>query len=384
MKKKVLMTASVYTHIGHFHLPYLRRFRELGWETHIACSGLPAETDGCDRAFEIPFEKNMGSLSNFRAAAMLRRIVREERYDLVITHTSLASFFTRLAVKGLRKRPAVVNVVHGYLFDDDTRAGRRLLLLGAEKLTAGVTDLLLTMNRWDYEEAAARRLGRRVLQIPGMGVDFRRFEDTAPEAREKLRGQLGIPADAVVLFFAGEFSARKSQQVLIRALGLLPETCCLVLAGTGDLLPRCREDAESLGLSSRVFFPGYVRELPAWYRMADIAVSASRSEGLPFNVMEAMYMGLPVVASAVKGHADLVAEGETGFLYPYGDAEACAACVRRLAADAAMREAFGKRARLRAGTYDLETVLPKVMEAYLSAVPGAPDPAGSDRNGKIT
>ena len=351
----------------NFHLPYLEKFRELGWTTHVGCAGTPKDPPPCiDRLIELPFEKKMSAPANFRAAKRMREQVKAERYDLIITHTALASFFTRLAVKGMPHRPRVINMVHGYLFDDDTPALKRSVLLEAERLTAPETDLLLTMNEWDYEAAKRYRLAPRIEKVPGVGVDFSRMDTATPEDGAALRRKLGIPADAFVLIFPAEFSKRKSQHVLIEAMAMLPEHAVLVLPGSGALLEECRALAQRLGLGARVLFPGYISDMAPWYRMADAAVAASRIEGLPFNVMEAMYRGLPVVASAVKGHTDLVEDGVTGLLYPYGDAKACAARVRRLMEDSALREALSAGAGVGVVSYDLKRVMPVVMDRYCS------------------
>ena len=359
------MTASTWSHIRSFHLPYLREFQNRGWTTHVGCAGLPEELPACvDRGMELPFEKTMLAQANFRAVVMLRRQIKSENYDLIVTHTALAAFFTRLAVKGLKHRPKLINVVHGYLFDDDTPALKRGILLEAERLTAPETDLLLTMNEWDHEAAKKYRLGKRVGKIPGIGVDFSRLDTAAPEDGAALRRELGIPADAFVLIYPAEFSGRKSQQVLIRAMGMLPERAVLVLPGSGALLEECRALAQGLALGRRVLFPGYITDMAPWYRMADAAVTASRSEGLPFNVMEAMYCGLPVAASAVKGHTDLIEDGVSGLLYPYGDAEKCAECVRRVMEDEALRERMKAEAGAAVRAYELYRVLPTVLAGY--------------------
>lgn len=364
MARKVLFTASTYSHIVNFHLPYLRRFREEGWTVHAACGGKAMPIPYADEVVDLPFEKSMGSPKNFQAAAALRQRVRAEGYDLISTHTSLAAFFTRLALRGLNKRPVVANMVHGYLFDDETPWLKRNLLLTAERLAAPVTDLVLTMNRWDHEAAVRCRLGKNVVHIPGIGVDFSRFDTVEPDARRRLRQELGIAQDAFVLMYGAEFSARKSQAVLIRAMERLPEHAVLVLAGDGVLRPECQALARQLGVDRRVVFPGHVSDMPACCAMADAAVSASRIEGLPFNVMEAMYAGLPVVASEVKGHSDLIREGETGLLYPYGDAEACAEQVLRLLSSEKLRQTLAGQAKENAAQYGLERVFPIVWQEY--------------------
>lgn len=365
----VLFTASTFSHIQNFHRPYLRAFRELGFAVHIACGGSAAAIPEADRVFSLPFEKKMSSPQNFQAEQQLRRLMEEHSYSLVCTHTSLAAFFTRRAAARVHPRPPLVNVAHGYLFDDQTPFAKRAILLEAEKLTAGSTDLLLTMNRWDYDAARKHRLGRRVEAIPGIGVDFSRFQSLPPEDAAALRRSWGFSPADTLLIFAAEFSNRKNQAMLIRALPSLPDTVKLILPGSGANLEDCQALAARLGVVDRIRFPGQQHEMAPWYGACDIAVSSSRSEGLPFNIMESMYCGLPVAASAVKGHTDLIADGETGLLYPYDDDAAFAAQIRRLLEHPALGQALSAAARESVLQYGLDRVLPQVMAAYGTLLP---------------
>lgn len=364
MDPKVLITASTYSHIKNFHLPYLREFYKAGWEIHVACGGAPSAVFYAAQTLSLPFEKKMTSPSNFRAAKLLRRKMRQERYDLVITHTSLAAFFTRLAVAKVKPRPRVINMSHGYLFDDNSPGPKRALLLAAERLTARRTDLLLTMNQYDYRTAVKYKLGKKVVNIPGIGVDFSRLVKLGRLEVHELRQRLNLKARDFVLVYAAEFSKRKSQSVLIQAMPLLPRNVILLLPGDGALRKKCMELAEKLGVSDRVRFPGHVDNMALWYTVADVAVTSSRSEGLPFNVMESMYMGLPVVASKVKGHEDLIRDSETGLLYPYGDHIACARQISKLFESPILCDTLAEAAREEINAYSLENVLPIVMEQY--------------------
>lgn len=109
--------------------------------------------------------------------------------------------------------------------------------------------------------------------------------------------------------------------------------------------------------------------MPRWYAAADGAVSASRSEGLPFNIMEAMYAGLPIAASAVKGHTDLIRPGETGLLFPYGDWMACGEAMSALLRDRTWSAQLGAQAHEAVLSYGLDRVLPQVMEQYQRLLP---------------
>ncbi len=360
--KKLLMTASTFSHIRNFHLPYLERFSQLGWRADVACGGEMEEIPFASRTYALPLEKNFTSAGNFRSSALLRRIMAENGYELVIAHTSLASFFTRLAAARVSPRPKVINVVHGYLFDGSTPFAKGAVLKAAERIAAPWTDLVLTMNGYDAAWAESNHAGRNVLNIPGMGVRREKFIGLGALRTKRSGG------GTFKLIYPAEFSRRKNQELLIEAMALLPERIELVLPGDGALLDRCRSLAARRGLAGRVTFPGYMSDLTRLLVQADAAVSSSRSEGLPFNIVEAMLSGLPVAASRVKGHTDLVEDGKTGFLFELGDPAGLAGAVLRLAEDRELAESMGERGREKAMAYTLEPVLPRVMEAYLSVL----------------
>ena len=361
---RILFVASTFSHIRNFHRPYLHAFSIRGWQVDVACAGTPLELDQVHQTYTIPLEKSMTSPRNLAAARQLRALIRENRYDAISCHTALASFFVRLAVIGLRHRPLVACTCHGYLFDQDTPTLKRLVLSGAERLTAPVTDLLMTMNQWDTQYAAAHKLGKKVAYIPGMGIDPQQLPAVPPEQGAQLRNDLELPEDAFVLLFAGEFSHRKSQPVLLEALAQLPEQVYLLLPGQGSELEACQQLAQQLGVAHRVRFPGQVSDMPTWYAACDTVVSASRIEGLPFNLMEAMYYARPIVASDVKGHHDLLAPGQAGLLYPYGDAAGCARHISHLMDKPDDAYAMAQRARQTVAPYLLPQVEGQIMALY--------------------
>lgn len=373
MEKKILYAASTRSHLVHFHLPYLQALTREGWTVHAAFGGPGEDIPGVQRSISLPLKKKMTAPANFRCARMVRTLVQEEGYDAIIVHTALAAFFLRLALLGLKKRPVVINMVHGYLFDRSSSLLKKQLLLTAEQLTAPVTDLLITMNAEDFDLARQHKLSREICCVPGVGVDFTSLD--RPSDPAALRRSLSIPEDAFVLLYPAEFSKRKSQQVLLRALTALPANFVLVLPGTGALWESCKSLACDLGIRAQVLFPGYVEDMAPWYAMADLAVSASRSEGLPFNVMEAMHCGLPVVASDVKGHRDLIRDADTGLLYPYGDWKSCARQILRLARDPHLSAVLARQGHESVQQYALEQVFPQVMTAYHSALPAFARPS---------
>ena len=160
--KKLLYIASSFGHLASFHQPYTEWLAQQGYEVHAAAGGEQRALRGVSRYIPLPFEKSMFSPRNFAAVLQLRSLLRRENYAMISLHTSLAACFARLAVQLLpkRQRPVVMNTAHGYLFDDSTPLLKRTLLLSAERMTAPVTDWLLTMNRQDEQIARRYRLRR--------------------------------------------------------------------------------------------------------------------------------------------------------------------------------------------------------------------------------
>ena len=366
MGETVLYAASTFGHIVSFHLPYLQALADKGYRLIVAAAGSPPQGIPAGiRCVDLPFTKSMTSVDNLRVARSVSRLIREEGVRHVLVHTSLAAFFVRLGVRMSGCRPRVVNTVHGYLFDDATSAAKRTVLLAAEKMVASVTDAIVVMNQQDEEIARKNHLCKGgVVKVPGMGVVPQSLHISTPAERRTARERLGLPPEAFVLLYAAEFSARKNQAELIRALVQMPSDVMLALPGDGDLLGGCRKLAGDSGVAGRVVMPGRVENLADWRAVADVCVSSSRSEGLPFHAIEAMGCGLPLVLSDVKGHEDLVGDGRCGLLYPYGDEAALAACVAKLRDDEDLRMEMGRAAAQIAGAYMLPVVRPQVLAAW--------------------
>ena len=364
--------ASSFGHLASFHQPYTEWLAQPGYDVHAAAGGEQRALRGVSRYIPLPFEKSMFSPRNFAAVLQLRSLLLRENYAMISLHTSLAAFFARLAVQLLPKsqRPVVMNTAHGYLFDGRTPVLKRTLLLGAERMTAPITDWLLTMNRQDEQIAKRYQLGRHIVPTPGMGIALTRFSPPSPAEKRALRRAMELPENSLVLIYAAEFSGRKNQKMLISAMPELPNAV-LLLPGRGALLDECRVLAQQQDVADRVRFPGFASNIEQYYRAADLCVSSSRSEGLPFNVMEAMACGLPAVLSDVKGHEDLVRAGENGFLFPYDDKNAFIRAVKQ-AAEPTFRAQMSAAAVQTATPYGIDAVFPQLTALYSQAITNHP------------
>ena len=315
--KKILYAASTFGHIEAFHLPYIEALRLEGNEVLTMANG-----EGAD--FNIPFEKKIFSVRNFKCQRTVKKIIESEDFDLIILNTSLAAFHIRCALPK-SARPRVVNIAHGYLFSSQKPLGikgkiKNFALLSAEKFLAGKTDAVITMNREDYEIAKTHKLAPEITETLGMGVKRK----DAEVSREDIRREISGEEQRLVLLFVGELSDRKNSEYLIEKMPEVLEKepkAELWLVGEGDKRESLELLAEGLGVSHRVKLLGRKNNVFDYLRAADIYVSASKSEGLPFNIVEALGAGLPVVASSVKGQIDILEDG-AGKLFSPADSRA--------------------------------------------------------------
>ena len=220
-----------------------------------------------------------------------------------------------------------------------------------------MTDVVAVMNRQDEQIAQKHHLYKEQLVfIDGMGVDVSRFEksDETIRAVQALRREYFLLPQEFVMVCAAEFSDRKNQMFLIRAIRRLKQEgipCRLILVGEGEQFERTKSLAVRLSVRKEVRFPGYTRDLAPYFYLADASVSASRIEGLPFQIMEAMACGLPVIASRIKGHEDLIEPGVNGLLFDF-----------ELYEDKKLREKMGRAGQEKVQRYRLERVLPENMK----------------------
>lgn len=366
-EKRILMLASTQSHILQFHLPYCKALEEKGYVLDLALpssaqegelrSALGAKWRG--ELFPLSLKKSLISFRNLRVLREILDILQKKDYDILISHTSLASFWARLALCFSKSSPRTIVVVHGYLFHPCGKKALNILLLFAEKLVAGNTDLLLTMNAWDYEKALAHNLGKQVALIPGMGVPAVRLGES-PTVPSSFWSK--FPSDSQFLAYGGEFSKRKNQKFLLEVLSHLPEQVHLLLGGEGALKTTVEQEAQKASLSHRVHFCGQVSPLSSLYQRADIVLSSSVSEGLPFHLMEAMALGKPILASDIKGHQDLLSSDS---LFSW-DSLLCAHKIMEWLERPTLRSQRGEENRQKfQACYSLDKVLPQVLSWYV-------------------
>lgn len=317
--KRVLYCASTASHINNFHIPYLEALHNMGFEVHVAVNeNVPIKF--ADKVFALSFYKNLLSFRNIKAIFQAKKLLDNNNYEKVITNTTLAGVIVRAAALLMKNRPKIYHIVHGYIFNDDSGIKKHFYLI-PEKITAKVSDVVMVMNQEDYEMAKKYKLYKdKLYYIDGMGVDPSRFKLVTSEEKVAYKRKLGFSEEDFLFVYVAEFSKRKNQKMLIKAFSECNlENSHLLLAGDGKMLDYCKRLAQKLDKKGRIHFLGYVNDVTSLYCACDCAVSTSKAEGLPFNIIEALGCGLPVIASDIKGHRELVENEENGLLFKIND-----------------------------------------------------------------
>ena len=372
---KFLLTATVVkTHVAQFHLPCLKMLKSMGWETAVAAKNdyaNPADCviPGCDRFYPIDFARNPLKPANFKAYRCLQKIIAEEHFDVIHCHTPVAAILTRLAARKARKQCCkVLYTAHGLHFFKGAPLVNWLLYFPAEWFCAFFTDVLITINQEDYAFAQKHLHAKSVRYVRGVGVDLGKFQDHSAE-RSAVRASLGLGDDDFMLLSVAEMTKNKNHKMMLEALAQLPDPSIhLICAGQGQELENNRSLCSRLGLSDRVQFLGYRKDVPKLYGAADAFLFVSFREGLSLSLMEAMSSRLPSIVTPIRGNTDLITDGKEG-LYAQLNPVSIAAAIGTLRQDPALCRQLGQAAGEKIQAFGLKEVLEEMRKIYEDMAP---------------
>ena len=372
--KKILYTATVVkTHVMQFHVPSLKMLQEMGWCTEVAAKNDYENPEdcvipGCDAYYDIPFARLPWGPGNVAAYRLLKKIIRENGYDVIHTHTPVGAAVTRLAAASARKQGTkVIYTAHGFHFYRGAPIQNWLLYYPAEWLLAPLTDVLITINQEDYQYARKHIHAKKILYIPGVGVDREKFCPD-PDAGRQKRRELGFQEEDFLLLTVAEMTKNKNHATVLKALSLLKEReefkkLHYLIAGRGTERENLENLTRELGLSDHVHFLGYRSDGADLYRAADAFAFMSFREGLSLALMEAMSSGLPAVCTKIRGNTDLIEDGVSG-IFSENNPEALAENILKLYRDPALRKKLSREARRRTEGFSHALISSKMKELY--------------------
>ena len=286
------------------------------------------------------------------ALAAIVRLLRDERPDIVHAHTSKAGLFARLAAR-LTGTP-VVFTAHTWSFAEGTPHLQHWFSIPLERLAGALGGAVIAVSQANMDLALRKKMIRR--------ENLLRIWNGVPDAPQ--RANPGS-RETATLIMSARFSAQKDHLLLLQALAGVKEPWRLVLAGDGPTRPEAERAARRLNLTERVSFVGNRDDIPRLLAGADIFVLATKWEGLPLSILEAMRAGLPVIATNVGGVSEAVTDGVDGYLTEPGNVDQMRDRIQVLIRSKELLSSLGYRARCRyEQDFRLDVMMRKTLMVY--------------------
>ena len=308
----------------------------------------------------VPLNARLASPTAFAA---LVRALRRLRPAIVQSHGARSNVYTRLAARAAGV-PVVVSTVHNSLFDYEVAGWRRAMYVLAERVSSPLADRVVAVSHAIARDLVERyRIDAARTVVIHNGIDAWAFRPARGGAA--VRAELGLAHGRRVIVMAGRMTAQKGWDVLLEAAARLAGgrgDLAWLLVGDGPLRGALTRRAADLGVAAR--FMGARTDMADVLDCADVVVLASRSEGLPFTLLEAMALGKPIVATRVGGVPEVLEEGRSGRLVPRDDPAALASAIATVL-DAPDAAAMGARGRARVETsFTLDAMVRAVERVY--------------------
>ena len=369
---KVLLVATVQSHICQFHKPLVKMLHEHGCEVHVAAKNNLAEKNGlkldfADQVFDVPFERSPFSKRNLTAYKQLKQIIDAGNYDVVHTNTPVGGIVGRLAARKARKNGCqVFYTAHGFHFFQGGPKKSWLIYYPIEKFMCRYTDELITITEEDFQ-LAQKKFPVSVSHIHGIGANSSKYHPISVDVRAALRSELGFAQDQKIIVCTGELNANKNQITAIHAMkqvvSKIPEAI-LLLAGNGATHDELQAAINAAGLQSNAVLLGYHTDLEKYVEVSDLILSCSKREGLPLNIIEGMLCKKPVIASINRGHKELIQNGRNGYIVNAADIDGFAAKMIELLQDNVLSNAFGEAGFAFAQAYTDHAVQLELEQIY--------------------
>lgn len=351
MGKRILITSTDLMMI-QFLVPHVQNLAEHGYEVEIACSEVGGRMNEVREKLKdytraihtVRLVRSPASLTNLKGYQDMKQVINTGKYDIIWTNEPVMGVVTRLAARAARKRGTkVLYMVHGFHFYKGAPLVNWMVYYPVERMMASKADAIVTVNREDYQRAKKLN-AKRVEYVHGIGINTERL--TLGEKKSNIRQELQLSEEDFIVLSVGELNANKNQQVIIKAISEINDKRIhYLLCGKGDQLKHLQDLAKELKVENNVHFLGYRRDVVDICSQADVFVMPSHREGLPISSLEAMYCGLPLVTSNIRGLVDVMEEGVSGYLCRPDDAEALAKAIQKIKQHPELKSRMSERNR---------------------------------------
>lgn len=345
--------------------------KELGYEIHCAANYSDA-TDALNELdivrHHIDIQRSPFSPKQIKAFFQLKKIMKDEKFDLVHCHAPMGGVLGRLCAKVTNISP-VLYTAHGFHFYKGAPFINNVIYKTIERITARWTDALITINEEDYNAAKkfTYKKNGKVYKIPGVGVDTSYIKELQID-RELLRLRLGFDSSDFILISVGELNDNKNHQAVIKAITLLPnevkEKVKYIVCGRGNNYNKLTKLIKDNMLENNIYLLGYRKDIIELLKGADVFIFPSKREGLSKSIMEAMAAGLPIIASKIRGNVDLVKDNENGYILEVKDSIKLSEKINLLYENEKLREKFKENSKVLSEKYSIEIVNSIMRKIY--------------------
>lgn len=315
--KKVLFTANSDRHILLCHLPYLKWFKDNNFYVDVI-TNTDKKIEYSDNKYNIGMKRTPYSLKNIKACFKLKKILVENNYDLIHTNTPVGSVVTRIACLLSKTKAKIIYTCHGFHFYKGAPIYYWLLFYPIEKFLMKMVDVLIVMNNEDYLFAKKHFKNTDIRLINGVGFNKQRLNRKVSKKEiNKIYRDLNTTKNDFIVTYIAEYSSRKRQKNLIKYLSktdVLKTNIKLLLIGDDTLDGKLRKVIDSKGLNSVIKLVDFTDDICPYLDISNVVISFSRQEGLPLNVMEAIYKNKMLIVSGCRGNIDLVKDNINGFI----------------------------------------------------------------------
>ncbi len=288
------------------------------------------------------FVSEMAFFKDLHALWQVYRLLRKRRFDLVHTHNSKGGFIGRFAAF-LASGPPVIHGVHGFAFHQNEPWLRRTLFFTLEKIAKYWSAKVICISQplvdlWVQCKLAAPEKISKIYS----GIEVNKFKKKVN--RSKIRKELGLDSKDIAIGQVSKLWEGKGHEDIINAAPALVEKvpqAKIIFIGEGPLLEKLQKMTTEKNVQDNFIFLGYRSNIPELTQALDIAVLASHFEGMGRVILEAMAVGLPIVASRVGGIVDLVIDNETGLLVDPHTPSQLTLALTKLAQDPDLRKKMG-------------------------------------------
>lgn len=295
------------------------------------------------------------------------KFLNQENFDVVHTHTSKAGLLGRFAAK-FAGVPHIIHTPHGHVFFGYFGPLKTKIFIRLEKLANRISERIVALTQREKADYISyKTCPEEKIAVIHSGIELEKFQELPRAEKIKIKKEIGLPEDSFVVGTVGRLVPVKGPEYLIKASQyLLPEhpNTSFLFAGDGPLKEALYKKAKKTGGEKNILFLGWRDDIARVLAVFDVFCLSSLNEGMGRVLVEAMALGIPIVASDVGGIPDLVIHGKNGFLVPPKNPEELAKHIQILIQNKDQRIKMGQAGKKMSQKFSHETMVKNISELY--------------------